>query len=81
MSHGDKITAIPPGFYVVATSEGSPYAAIVPRSLGVQTTYPTATALVYDLSVATRNTADFAGTGVKLMNPFRAEPEFGSTVC
>ena len=28
MSHGDKITAIPPGFQVIATSEGSPYAAI-----------------------------------------------------
>ena len=29
-----------------------------------------AIALVYDLTVATRNTADFAGTGVKLVNPF-----------
>src|SRR4051812_19220372 len=28
MSHGDKITAIPPGFEVVATSESSPYAVI-----------------------------------------------------
>ncbi|HYS46506.1 MAG TPA: glutamine-hydrolyzing GMP synthase [Rhizomicrobium sp.] len=28
MSHGDKITAIPPGFSVIATSESSPYAAI-----------------------------------------------------
>jgi GMP synthase (glutamine-hydrolysing) len=28
MSHGDKITAIPQGFEVVATSEGSPYAVI-----------------------------------------------------
>jgi GMP synthase (glutamine-hydrolysing) len=28
MSHGDKITAIPPGFDVIATSEGSPYAVI-----------------------------------------------------
>src|SRR5580704_2611004 len=28
MSHGDKITAIPPGFTVIATSEGSPYAVI-----------------------------------------------------
>jgi GMP synthase (glutamine-hydrolysing) len=28
MSHGDKITAIPEGFRVVATSDGSPYAAI-----------------------------------------------------
>jgi GMP synthase (glutamine-hydrolysing) len=28
MSHGDKITAIPPSFEVVATSEGSPYAVI-----------------------------------------------------
>ena len=29
-----------------------------------------AIALVYDLTVVTRNTADFLGTGVKLMNPF-----------
>src|SRR5207302_7541679 len=39
MSHGDKITAIPPGFHAVATSEGSPYAAIADegrRLYGVQ---------------------------------------------
>ena len=28
MSHGDKITAIPPGFSAIATSESSPYAVI-----------------------------------------------------
>ncbi|MEM7042489.1 MAG: glutamine-hydrolyzing GMP synthase [Pseudomonadota bacterium] len=28
MSHGDKIVALPPGFEVVATSEGSPFAVI-----------------------------------------------------
>jgi GMP synthase (glutamine-hydrolysing) len=28
MSHGDKITAIPPGFKAIATSESSPYAVI-----------------------------------------------------
>ncbi|HXP76631.1 MAG TPA: glutamine-hydrolyzing GMP synthase [Stellaceae bacterium] len=28
MSHGDRITALPPGFRVVATSEGAPFAAI-----------------------------------------------------
>ena len=27
-------------------------------------------ALVHDLTVVTRNTADFSGTGVKLVNPF-----------
>ncbi|MDE2355253.1 MAG: glutamine-hydrolyzing GMP synthase, partial [Alphaproteobacteria bacterium] len=32
MSHGDKITAIPPGFEVIATSEGSPFAAIADES-------------------------------------------------
>jgi GMP synthase (glutamine-hydrolysing) len=39
MSHGDKITAIPPGFNVVATSGNSPYAAIAneaKRFYGVQ---------------------------------------------
>jgi GMP synthase (glutamine-hydrolysing) len=34
MSHGDKITAIPPGFEVVATSDGSPYAAIADETRG-----------------------------------------------
>ena len=29
-----------------------------------------ATALVNDLTVVTRNTADFSGTGVRLVNPF-----------
>ncbi|MCX8087336.1 MAG: type II toxin-antitoxin system VapC family toxin [Rhodocyclaceae bacterium] len=29
-----------------------------------------AIALLYDLTVVTRNTADYAGTGVKLLNPF-----------
>jgi len=29
-----------------------------------------ATALINDLTLLTRNTADFAGTGVKLLNPF-----------
>ena len=39
MSHGDKVVALPPGFEVVATSEGSPFAAIadeVRRIYGVQ---------------------------------------------
>jgi predicted nucleic acid-binding protein len=31
-----------------------------------------AIALAYDLTVVTRNTDDFAGTGVRLLNPFRA---------
>jgi hypothetical protein len=31
-----------------------------------------ATAMVHDLTVVTRNAADFAGTGVKVMNPFVA---------
>jgi GMP synthase (glutamine-hydrolysing) len=39
MSHGDKVTAIPPGFVPIATSEGSPFAAIADerrRLYGVQ---------------------------------------------
>jgi GMP synthase (glutamine-hydrolysing) len=34
MSHGDKITAVPPGFSVVAASRGSPYAAIADETRG-----------------------------------------------
>ena len=30
-----------------------------------------ATALVYDLTVVTRNASDFASTGVRVLNPFR----------
>ena len=30
-----------------------------------------ATAIIYDLTVVTRNTKDFVKTGVKLMNPFK----------
>ena len=29
-----------------------------------------ATALIHDLTLVTRNTADFTGTGVRLLNPF-----------
>jgi toxin FitB len=29
-----------------------------------------ATALIYDLTVVTRNVADFDGCGVRLLNPF-----------
>jgi GMP synthase (glutamine-hydrolysing) len=39
MSHGDKVTAIPPGFEVIAVSDGSPFAAIADearRIYGVQ---------------------------------------------
>lgn len=31
-----------------------------------------ATALIYDLTLVTRNTADFQNTGVKLVNPFQS---------
>lgn len=33
-----------------------------------------ATALVHDLTVVTRNTRDFATTGVRLFNPWESEP-------
>jgi GMP synthase (glutamine-hydrolysing) len=39
MSHGDKVTAIPPGFRVLAVSDGSPFAAIgdeLRRFYGIQ---------------------------------------------
>jgi len=32
MSHGDRVTALPPGFKVVGTSEGAPFAAIADES-------------------------------------------------
>src|SRR5690606_8019730 len=39
MSHGDRVTALPPGFEVIAVSEGAPFAAIADearRFYGVQ---------------------------------------------
>jgi GMP synthase (glutamine-hydrolysing) len=32
MSHGDRVTTLPPGFRVIATSEGAPFAAIADES-------------------------------------------------
>ena len=37
-----------------------------------------AIALVHDLTVVTRNTTHFAGTGVRLLNPFHADSRSGS---
>jgi predicted nucleic acid-binding protein len=34
-----------------------------------------AIALLHELTVVTRNTADFLGTGVRLFNPFESSPE------
>jgi hypothetical protein len=44
----------------------------VPNSEHALDKQPAATALIYDLTVVTPNVADFAGTGVKVMNPFVA---------
>lgn len=37
-----------------------------------------AIALIHDLTLVTRNTADFAGTGAKLLNPFSVLPQAAS---
>lgn len=44
----------------------------VPNPRADRDAYIAATALVHDLVVVTRNTRDFAGTGVKLFNPWEA---------
>ncbi len=44
----------------------------VPDPRPVRDAYIAATALVYALTVVTRNTADFAGTGVALVDPWVA---------
>jgi len=35
-------------------------------------------AIVYDLTLVTRNTSDFLGTGARLLNPFSGVPMFPS---
>src|SRR5699024_2907341 len=35
MSHGDRVTRLPPGFRVIAASDGAPFAAIADESRGV----------------------------------------------
>jgi predicted nucleic acid-binding protein len=42
----------------------------VPNPRPDRDAYIAATALVHDLTVVTRNTRDFEGTGVKLLNPW-----------
>jgi len=42
----------------------------VPRPENALDKQIAATALIYDLTVVTRNTGDFARTGVRLLNPF-----------
>ena len=40
-----------------------------------------AIALVYDLTVVTRNMDDFAGTGVRLLNPFLRDRTPADSAC
>ena len=76
MSHGDKITAIPPGFEVIATSDGSPYAVIADEArkiYGVQfhpevAHTPRGTTILRNF---TRNIAGLSGDWT--MAAFRAE--------
>ncbi|RKT43787.1 type II toxin-antitoxin system VapC family toxin [Thiocapsa rosea] len=44
----------------------------VPRHENALDKQIAATALVYDLTLVTRNTDDFVGTGVRMLNPFTA---------
>lgn len=44
----------------------------VPNRRGERDAWIAATALVHNMSVVTRNTRDFASTGVKLFNPWEA---------
>lgn len=46
----------------------------VPDPLPVVDGLLAATAKVHDLTLVTRNSTDFARTGVRLLNPFEAEP-------
>jgi GMP synthase (glutamine-hydrolysing) len=76
MSHGDKVTAIPPGFEVVATSGGSPFAVIADeqrRLYGVQF-HPEVAHTPDGARILWNFTHDIAGlTGDWTMAAFRAE--------
>lgn len=45
----------------------------VPRAENALDRQTAATALIHDLTLVTRNAGDFAGTGVRLLNPFIPE--------
>src|SRR5579862_5802501 len=76
MSHGDKITAMPPGFEVAATSEGSPYAVIADegrRLYGVQF-HPEVAHTPRGAKILRNFTHDIAGlAGDWTMAAFRSE--------
>ncbi len=76
MSHGDKITAIPHGFEVIATSQGSPYAVIgdeARRIYGVQF-HPEVMHTPRGATILRNFTHQIAGlTGDWTMASFRAE--------
>ncbi|MDR0945688.1 MAG: type II toxin-antitoxin system VapC family toxin [Bifidobacteriaceae bacterium] len=52
----------------------------VPDPRPIADTLIAATAIVHDFTVATRNTADFTGTGVPLVNPWTPAPSSGLSV-
>ena len=65
MSHGDKVTALPPGFSVIASNEATPFAAMADESRGFYAVqfHPEVTHTHQGMAILSRFVHDICGCG------------------